>query len=418
MFDVRTAFLIWGIQALTLAILLITVWLHDRQRSYYIWLALGFAAHGLGVVVVGIRPLLPFNIPPHTVTLLAMLGLAFWITGLRRLDDRSPSLASLLPLAVWTMAMLLPLPRDIYYIQVVLHQVPNIVGFLIMARIVATSRVSSPKYRHLLTGVWSIQALNNLLVAVYAAMNQPGSFAELTIVPYIGVFGIICLVAAIVLLTKIIMDKSELRLKDLARTDPLTGALNRRGLIESLPAMKARCGKDRQLALLVFDLDFFKHINDSFGHQSGDTVLTAFATMVRGTIGSKGLFARSGGEEFSAILPVDELRQAAFHAEQIRQMVAVTPIATESGIVRLTVSAGLCASPPESFDFDKMMSRADTALYAAKAEGRNRVAVAKESSYFCLTPTEDSGTPAAIDSEADRQVAALRRLSKRITPPA
>ncbi|MGG7517153.1 GGDEF domain-containing protein [Allorhizobium undicola] len=413
MFDVRTAFLIWGVQSLTLGVLLLTVWLHERRRSYYLFFAFGVGLQGASILLFGIRHDLPFTMPPYAVTVLTMLGFAGWITGLRRLDGRKASLIALTPFVAWIIALALPLSDGSTAGRILVHQFPSFTGFVTMACTVLNSRFSTSSYRRLLSSLWFIQAANNAVTGIYTLQLEPRDISELRFLPYLGLIGIACLLAAIVLLVKIIMDSNEASLRQQALTDPLTGALNRRGLIESLPRVLTECGKSRQIALLIFDLDYFKHVNDNFGHQAGDAVLTCFATMARGVIGKRGLLARSGGEEFSALLPVSDLREAAFFAEQIRQMIAITPVATQRGIVRLTVSAGVCASNCDSFDFDRIMSRADSALYTAKAEGRNRVAVAKENSLFCLTPSEESGTPAAIDNEADRQVAALRRLSKK-----
>lgn len=416
MLDIKTAFLMWGTQAITLAVLLITIWLRNRRQGYYAYMAIGFACHGVGAMLIALRADLPPMLAIFGGNFLVLSGFCFWITALRLFSGRKPARWVVVPLLLWIGILMVPGISQTYALRLAAHQFAATLYFVMLAITALTSDISSQKYRYMLSALWMLQALSSVAVGVTSLIGMPGDRHELALSDFLGLFVIVCLVTTMVLLARIVMDRNEEQLKKLSRTDPLTGALNRRGLIETLDQMKRSAPRDSLLALLVFDLDYFKHINDTFGHQAGDTVLSSFAKMAEGVVGKSGIFARSGGEEFCAVLPVKDLRQAAAVAERIRYMIASTPVATSQGIVRLTTSIGLSAVSADDFDFDTAMRQADHGLYTAKADGRNRTAVARGETVFCLTPNEERGTPAAIDSEADRQVAALRRLTQRSAP--
>lgn len=154
-----------------------------------------------------------------------------------------------------------------------------------------------------------------------------------------------------------------------ALTDALTGLLNRRALFdrfedENLPAMAA---------VILFDLDEFKSVNDSYGHAVGDEVLRRFTRAINAHLRPIDTAARLGGEEFALVLPRCTPELATLVAESIRALFETEIIETEAGPLRCTVSAGV-AVPDGSKDFSSVLRGADNALYLAKRGGRNRVA--------------------------------------------
>jgi diguanylate cyclase (GGDEF)-like protein len=174
----------------------------------------------------------------------------------------------------------------------------------------------------------------------------------------------------------------------LAYADPLTHALNRRGLIERFHqtvAVQRRNGGS--IALLMFDLDHFKRVNDRHGHQAGDAVLANFARMVTACLRPDDAFGRVGGEEFAAVLPVSDAAEAATIAERVRAATAAHAVVFERLRIDLTVSIGVAVMPADRADFDALISAADRALYAAKVSGRNQTRTAEEtSSRSVVTP--------------------------------
>jgi diguanylate cyclase (GGDEF)-like protein len=165
--------------------------------------------------------------------------------------------------------------------------------------------------------------------------------------------------------------KSEDELRKIATTDFLTGVLNRRSFFahaEKQVALSLKTGSP--CCFLALDADFFKRINDRFGHPIGDEVLKKIAAVCQASVRSADVVARLGGEEFSVILPTTTKAQALVVAERIRAAIEKSAVLIPDQEVRFTVSLGVA-------DFweglDESLQRADAALYLAKKEGRNCV---------------------------------------------
>lgn len=155
-----------------------------------------------------------------------------------------------------------------------------------------------------------------------------------------------------------------------AMKDALTGLLNRRALFDSNMDI-APAGT----AVVMMDLDYFKAINDRFGHDSGDRILKTFAELIRANIRSHDLAARMGGEEFCIVMPDSSPRASAIVADRIRAQIEATIVQTANGPIRATVSAGIAVRSAELETLQSLLNRADAALYEAKASGRNRVQI-------------------------------------------
>jgi two-component system cell cycle response regulator len=165
---------------------------------------------------------------------------------------------------------------------------------------------------------------------------------------------------------------------EMAITDPLTGLHNRRYLeshIGTLAEQAASRGKP--LALMILDIDFFKSVNDNYGHDAGDDVLREFATRIRKSIRGIDLAARYGGEEFVIVMPETDLHVASIIAERLRRSIASEPFSIEKGTKRIevTISVGISMLEAKNEPVADVLKRADQALYRAKHDGRNRVVV-------------------------------------------
>ena len=162
-----------------------------------------------------------------------------------------------------------------------------------------------------------------------------------------------------------------------ARTDPLTGVLNRRSLIERLDAgcLRAR-GRGLPISLLFIDLDHFKDINDSFGHQAGDACLRAIIDPIHAELRQSDVIGRYGGEEFVVILSSADAAAAHPIAQRILDRVAKVRVEGFGEPIALTCSIGVAASDTLGVWGEQLLSRADAAVYAAKRSGRNRVHMA------------------------------------------
>lgn len=160
----------------------------------------------------------------------------------------------------------------------------------------------------------------------------------------------------------------------LAIIDGLTDIPNKRYLMEFLNRELARSGRyQRPLSLLVFDIDHFKLINDSYGHLCGDNVLRELAGRLKGVIRAEELFARYGGEEFIMVFPETTINDALVVAERVREMVAQHPFHFDKESLPVTISIGVAGTLGEIIDPIELIHRADEQLYAAKNAGRNCV---------------------------------------------
>jgi diguanylate cyclase (GGDEF)-like protein len=159
-------------------------------------------------------------------------------------------------------------------------------------------------------------------------------------------------------------------------TDGLTGIFNRRAFEERIKEKVYDAMRHaRPLSLLMFDLDHFKKVNDTYGHTAGDQVLKMVASVVRGRIREGDVFSRYGGDEFALLLPETPKAMAAQLAEKIRAAVADSELIFEDRVIRVTVSMGVAEALPEFRARYQLVTEADARLYDAKRGGRNRVGV-------------------------------------------
>jgi diguanylate cyclase (GGDEF)-like protein len=162
------------------------------------------------------------------------------------------------------------------------------------------------------------------------------------------------------------------RLAAEARVDKLTGLLNRRGFAERVETELAHAQRDGGLVGVVsFDIDYFKRVNDEWGHEAGDRVLVHLGEVFREQSRTTDVVARMGGEEFVAVLQLVEAGAARAYAERVRTAFAL-PV--DPGVPRATISAGVTFAAAPT-DIEQLLQAADSALYAAKVEGRNRTVV-------------------------------------------
>ncbi len=163
---------------------------------------------------------------------------------------------------------------------------------------------------------------------------------------------------------------------ELAVTDPLTGLNNRRYLDNHLNVLFNRSmARGRPLSVLITDIDRFKHVNDTYGHDGGDQVLKEFANRVRSTVRGADLACRYGGEEFVVVMPDTSPEVAAAVAERLRAAIESTPFLLKSSgeTLNITASFGISSRIASVITPDQLMKQADLALYEAKNTGRNRV---------------------------------------------
>jgi diguanylate cyclase (GGDEF)-like protein len=192
-------------------------------------------------------------------------------------------------------------------------------------------------------------------------------------------------------------ERTELRHKTAAMTDPLTGLLNRRAFVQDAEALlQQQVARDRPIGVLLVDLDNFKSINDRFGHPVGDKVLQIFARTARGSLRATDIVGRLGGEEFSVVLADAGHDNAFLVADRLRNAFAAAAAVVDSQTMYATMSVGVSVIVDPRQNLSELMTLADQALYLAKARGRNRVEVA------AFEPAVREEAPAAMTSASAR----------------
>jgi diguanylate cyclase (GGDEF)-like protein len=196
----------------------------------------------------------------------------------------------------------------------------------------------------------------------------------------------------------------EMSLYHSATRDPLTGLENRRQMVAHLKAMMAKVTHgQRTLAFLLLDLDHFKLVNDTHGHDVGDEALKHVASIIRQTVREVDKTARWGGEEFAVVMPNVTASSAARVAENLRRTIEAQPLMTRQGTVSMTISIGVTLLVGND-SMESFFQRADQLLYRAKEQGRN-----------CVV-TDDAPPPPSPGSSSPRSRAEMPRRPKGSSP--
>ncbi|WP_045476023.1 sensor domain-containing diguanylate cyclase [Serpentinimonas barnesii] len=174
------------------------------------------------------------------------------------------------------------------------------------------------------------------------------------------------------------IERLQVELREQAIRDPLTGLFNRRYLQSTLQREWARCQRERApLCVALLDIDHFKQINERYGHGAGDQVLVRLAQLLSDSIRREDLACRYGGEEFLLLLPGMGVDEAYERAQGWRQAFAALEIWVNGSRLNLSLSVGVAVAPMHASEPEMLIHQADLALYAAKAQGRNRVVLAE-----------------------------------------
>ncbi|WP_176538883.1 GGDEF domain-containing protein [Rhizobium sp. J15] len=410
-FNIATGLAIWCSEAMTLALVLFVAWRHNVKNEAYLYWGFGFLLTGIGFAMVAWRGQIPSVLSIEAGNAIALLGQSAWVAGFLALDRKKIEWWALLPPVIWLAGIFLPWVNDDYSNRVVLYNLASATGATALAMAVAAGDMRRERTRVKLMGVFVIQGCLCFGSALTMALTLPSEIDATNLGGASAMASAFLLTIAFALTCRLIMERSERHLRALSLTDALTGVLNRRGLLGYFDTIQERAhDEQRQVAVLLFDLDHFKRVNDRFGHQSGDAVLTAFARMARQYIPNN-IFGRMGGEEFAAFAAVADQTEAEAIAEAIRTEFCRLPVSTGEAIVPVTVSIGIALASSIEANIDKLISASDRALYAAKAAGRNCTVTFGEAEAAAPAPAMPSSTAGELVPTVDDQVEALRRMS-------
>lgn len=373
-----------------LAITFLVSWLASRTERFLIAWTFGVAFMALGVVIYSwyAQTMSPaVGAAGYTILL---TGLAFVFGAGREFRTGVLPWRSMAVMAVASsLAMAVPMLAGYNGVSIVMLNLAATIILLVTAWDYWLGRAEARLAIPLLTALYVVTGLSFVPCAIlllqdgdWQLAQAPSNWAEdLNIV--------ICL-ATLSGIGALSLALNQARLarshKRDAETDPLTGLLNRRALLN-------RIGGEIKgpAALIVFDIDHFKTTNDIHGHLVGDDVLRRFGKILAMSCRSQGLAARLGGEEFALLLPGASLVTAAKLADGVRRRLAARHFSGDGGPFTSTTSAGIACCEEVALDFDTLLHDADKALYAAKRNGRDRVAVSADDAGF---PADSRPPPA------------------------
>jgi len=219
-----------------------------------------------------------------------------------------------------------------------------------------------------------------LITGCFMWLAYPLEAGDLMTLPYgaklLAQIAPMLLVAYITSMLSADLRRAYSHVKQLSETDELTGVLNMRAFATLSERVAQQAGRyARPFSVLMIDSDSLKHVNDTLGHETGNRLLQQTVECIQGRLRQTDLIARYGGDEFVALLPETPCNGAAGVAERIRKSIEATPLVTREHRVSTTVSIGIACYPNHGVDFESVLEKADQAMYASKAAGKNCVTV-------------------------------------------
>ena len=376
--DFQTLFFATGFITEVGGLMLLFSWLQDRRSTALAYWGAAYSIAAIGGLLFGMRATLPISLAINLGGMLTMLGFGLMWCGARSSEGRRP----VFPLAFAGAALWAMLATSGFFDQHIYFRI-FVATFTMNFYLLLTVR----EYWHArdkeLMSRWPAMILLLLQVGFLSTrlifaerLPFPGGMTHFQpgLLPY-GIFLLLlnnfCMPFLIMNMAK---ERLELEQRRLALVDPLTGVANRRAFLERGDRMLRRMFHDkRPAALLLLDLDFFKQINDTFGHQAGDRVLRDFCEVTGRALRPTDLLGRMGGEEFACLLPDANPADAAQVAERIRMQFADYLLPEGASDFHFSVSIGITMASDNDYALAAMLANADRALYQAKAKGRNRI---------------------------------------------
>lgn len=399
--------LVWALEALSLSAMLLALWFTMRRSPTILYWSAGFAFHGAGLGAVSLRGRIPDFLSIQVANTSALFGMGLLLAGVLAFDKRQISFAIFVPAFIWTLGMLFPEVRSTLWARVALYQGAASIGYALIGLALMNGAELRVSTRTVLGMLQFMQAAIAQIAMLLVVIHQPATFQQMPYAMALAVTGAIGVVGSLLFGTRLLMMENEHKLKQLAATDPLTGALNRRGFEQAFNTMNAAMLPDRPLtALIHLDLDHFKRINDTHGHLVGDVVLTAFARTTDAVMAGRGIVGRLGGEEFACVLRVSSAAEAVEAGSRIRNALRHTPVKAANTELIVTTSAGIALAPCGEATLSTLLGGSDRALYAAKRAGRDRIGLDCENGAEVVSQQVE----ASIGDSIDRQIAALNHM--------
>jgi diguanylate cyclase (GGDEF)-like protein len=386
---VPTSFIVSGFTLAVAGGLLLLSWFQHRQTTALALWGAAFAMGAVAAILIAERNKIPdiWSILLANAVLAAAYGM-MW-NGARRFEGRPPSVvAGMAGLVAWLTACAVPLFYATPTARAVLMTSIGIAYTLLTAHEFWRTRSVGLMSR------WPVIILLTLHAATLPARiplvssltgTEPAHSNLLTFVLFETM--LLGMAGAYLFVSLVKESVASIYRRD-ASVDPLTGVANRRAFLQQGGDVVQQASIERRpVALLLFDLDRFKTINDAHGHAAGDLVLIDFCAIATAQLRPTDLFARLGGEEFACLLPDTTIANAIAIGERIRRAFAAAVHDAGGTAFGATVSIGLASMAAERCDLSSLLVSADRALYRAKAEGRDRMIAGENYGFGSAEPT-------------------------------
>jgi diguanylate cyclase (GGDEF)-like protein len=378
--DVQTLSVVTVFVTALLGALLVFAGLQNRSIRAPMWWGSAHIINAVGLGFLTSRGAAPTFVTVDLANALILLGYGLTWTGARVFDGRSirPWLVLLAP-AVWMLLCAIPGFNAALNLRVIVVSTTLAVFALMTADEFWRGRDEPLMSRW--PSIFVLLAYAAVLLARVPAILLSPLFAEQALMSSVSfallAFGTLLFTVVMAFLQlNMTKERTELKHKINSLVDPLSGVANRRAFFDGTAELLQRQHAEAEpLAVMLFDLDHFKQINDRLGHAVGDTVLQTFARAATSTLGSDTLFARIGGEEFAACMRVGDLDEAFAVADRVRRNFAVAAARFGNADLSPSVSGGVTLGCDPEAQVVELLTIVDRALYRAKERGRNRIEV-------------------------------------------
>jgi len=378
--DINTLFMVTMHIEIMLGLLLFFAWAQNFSKRALAWWGSAHLMRATSIMLLGLYGSVPDSLSIDLANAVLFGSFALTWCGARVFDRRTPEPAvALIGVAVWLLACRLQAFTTTVELRVLVG------AGIVTAYTWATAYEFWRGRDEALVSRWPAIFMLFAHGALFLLRTPLGALARVTPSNNLAMSGWLELLSLEALLFTISIafillamakERTEYRHRAAARTDPLTGIANRRGFLEQTALSRRGPAGTQPTAVLLFDLDHFKTINDQYGHAVGDRALKIFADIAKAHIGMAGTVGRWGGDEFVAVLHNTSREIAATVAERVQVALEKAAADIDGRLVGATVSTGMAFSSHGAFELPAMLLQADQALYRAKADGRNRLAIA------------------------------------------
>jgi diguanylate cyclase (GGDEF)-like protein len=355
--------------------IILIAWSQNRKiKALAIW-GLANIVNALGILCLMLGPALRQPVWSTSAAILLVLAPGLMWKAARTFDARpAPLLFALLGAVIVALVSGFPATRDIAGL---LSLATSVVYLLAAAATLLSGRKERLAARWPIIGFTTVHA-GMFLIGTYSTFD--GSIGQSEMPAVTSLFGLIHFESIVftfgtaVFILALVKERNEAASQIAANIDSLTGIANRSAFLERAARVIERCRRDNApVSVMMFDLDRFKAINDTYGHGVGDTVIRKFCEVVTAALRPNDLFGRLGGEEFAVVLSGSSIEAAFVRADRITAAFAADCRLVGEHQVNATVSGGVSASVNVEQTLTALLECSDVALYRAKTEGRNRV---------------------------------------------